>query len=426
MLPWGKSRLIAVVLLLGAVTPSTASAQPPNDLTFTGAGGIPLHATVFRPAGPPKSAIVLQGGSDWQVRDDLRVQVEMFTRLGVTTLVYDRRTTGYSKTSRDYGMLADDLIAAVGALRAQPGVDPADVGVWGVSEGGWVAPLAATRSPAVSYVITEGSAGMGGGRQTSWYWGNVLRHQGISGSLLRTLPVQGTRFAVGAGLFPEAYYDPVPVLERLKQPMLALWGDLDVSHAPVESSRIFADALRANPDHTVKFVADGGPDLYATTDAGFDRLPKVVPGYPAAVAAWLADRRGVHVETPSFTQRPTEALAPLAWWESVWAQGIVLLLMLAGFVVALLRRARWLGGLGLVTVAGFLALLGWAQASGMKDFGPVVLGRPLPWLALQALAVATVVVFGFTVAKPAGRRVLPVAAGVAFLPWALYWGLLLP
>jgi dienelactone hydrolase len=431
MLPWGKSRLAAAVLVLGAVLPVTASAQPPDDLTFTGAGGIPLHGTVFRPAGPPKSAIVLQGGSDWQERADLRVQAETFTRLGVTTLVYDRRTIGYSKTRRDYGVLADDLVAAVGALRAQPGVDPADVGVWGVSEGGWVAPLAATRSPGIAYVITVGASGLGGARQTSWYWGNVLRHQGIDGSLLQTLPVRGTRFAVGAGLFPEAGHDPVPVLKQLKQPLLALWGDLDISHAPLESARIFAGALAGHPDHTLRFVPGGGPDLYATTDAGFDRLPSVVPGYPAAVAAWLADRRGVHVETPAFTQRPTEALAPLAWWESAWAQGIALLVLLAGFVVALFPRARWLGGLGLLTVAGFTGLLGWAQTSGMKDFGPVVLGRPVPWLLLQALAVATVVAFGCTAAKlrkPAGRRglLLPVTAGAVFLPWALYWGLLLP
>jgi dienelactone hydrolase len=432
MLPWGKSRLAAAVLLLGAGTPGTASAQSPGDLTFTGAGGIPLHATVFHPAGPPKSAIVLQGGSDWQERADLRVQVEAFTRIGVTTLVYDRRTTGYSKTHRDYGVLADDLVAAVDALRTQPGVDPADVGVWGVSEGGWVAPLAATRSPGISYVITVGASGVGGARQTSWYWGNVLRHQGISGSLLRTLPGQGTRFAVGAGLFPEADYDPVPVLKRLKQPLLALWGDLDISHAPLESSRIFAGALAANPDHAIRFVPGGGPDLYATGDAGFDRRPSVVPGYPEAVAAWLADRHGVHVETPAFTQRPTEPLEPLAWWESVWAQGIALLVLLAGFAGALLRRpTRRLGGLGVVTVAGFTGLLGWAQASGMKDFGPVLFGRPLPWLLLQALAVATVVAWGFALARlrnPDGRRglLLPLAAGLVFVPWALYWGLVLP
>ncbi|MFD2473738.1 alpha/beta hydrolase family protein [Amycolatopsis silviterrae] len=440
MLPWGKSRLAAAILVLGSVLPTAqpAQASPSANVTFTGAGGITLHGTVFRPDGPARSAIVLQGGSDWRTRDNLRVQAEMFTRLGVTTLVYDRRTSGYSKTQRDYGVLADDLVSAVRALRAQSGTK--EVGVWGVSEGAWVAPLAATRAADISYVITVGGSGLGGARQTSWYWGNVLRHQGISGSLLTTLPVEGTRFAIGAGLFPEADYDPVPVLRRLKQPLLALWGDLDINHAPVDSSRIFAEALTSHPDHTIRFVAGGGPDLYATSDAGFDRLPRVVPGYSAAVEQWLADRRGVHVETAAFTQRPTEALRPLAWWESVWAQGIALVLLLGGFVVggvvSLVRRrgtrsARWLAGLGTATVAGFVALLGWAQVSGMKDLGPVIAGRPLPWLAVQALAVATVVALAVTVVglrKPDRQRgtIAPLVAGLVFVPWAVYWGLLVP
>lgn len=440
MLPWGKSRLAAAILVLGSVlaTAQPVQAQPPDDVSFAGAGGITLHGTVFRPGGPAKSAIVLQGGSDWRTRDNLRVQAEMFTRLGVTTLVYDRRTSGYSKTQRDYGVLADDLISAVHALRAQSGAK--DIGVWGVSEGAWVAPLAATRTADISYVITVGGSGMGGARQTSWYWGNVLRHQGISGSLLTTLPVRGTRFAIGAGWFPEADYDPVPVLRGLKQPILALWGDLDINHAPVESSRIFADALAANPNHTIRFVAGGGPDLYATSDAGFDRLPQVVPGYPAAVGEWLADRPGVHVDAAPVAQRPTEALRPLAWWESVAAQGIALALLLGGFavggVVSLVRRrgtrsSRWLAGWGTATVAGFAGMLGWAQMSGMKNLGPVLAGRPLAWLALQALAVATVAALAITVAglrKPERRRgtIAPLAAGLVFVPWAVYWGLLLP
>jgi len=106
--------------------------------------------------------------------------------------------------------------------------------------------------------------------------------------------------------------------------------------------------------------------------------------------------------------------------------------------------------------------------SGPFDPGPLVAGRPLPWLALQALSVtavgaAVLLVVGLvrdrgtaavetgspqrrepvaaggrgpgTVRRPAaaprptGERVrlaLLLAAAAAFVPWALYWGLLLP
>jgi len=163
-------------------------------------------------------------------------------------------------------------------------------------------------------------------------------------------------------------------------------------------------------------------------------LPSVVPGYPEAVGAWLADRHGVHVSQPAFTERPTEPLAPAAWWESVWAQGIALLVLLAGFagygLFALLRSrgtrsARWLAGLGTLTVAGFVGLLGWAESSGMKNLGPVVFGRPLSWMVLQLLAVATVVALVGMLVRRRGTLV-PVIAGIVFLPWAFYWGLLVP
>jgi hypothetical protein len=69
--------------------------------------------------------------------------------------------------------------------------------------------------------------------------------------------------------------------------------------------------------------------------------------------------------------------------------------------------------------------------------GPVVIGRPIPWLVLQCLAVATVVATAATARSwrrhrrdlPRADRVrlgLLAAAGLLFLPWATYWGLLIP
>ncbi|SDY13716.1 hypothetical protein SAMN05421504_104627 [Amycolatopsis xylanica] len=436
MLPSRKSRLAAAVLSLLLLTPGQASAAP-DDLPFTGGGGVTLHGTLIRPKVPPRAAIVLQGGSNWRVRADLRAHADMFANLGVTTLIYDRRTVGYSTTQRDYGLLADDLIGAVDALRAQPGVDPGDVGVWGVSEGAWVAPLAATKSEHIAYVITAGASAIPGASQTAWYWGNVLRHQGVSGSLLRALPYTGTRFAVGAGLFPQAGYDGVAVLKQVRQPILALWGDLDINHPPEESSRIFADALAANPNHAIRFVPGGGPDLNETTDRGFDKLPTLAPGYPAAVDAWLGHRTGVTVENPPKQERLTEPLPPLAWYESPWAQGIVLLALLGAFLgCVFLRRsarpARLLAVSGTATVVGFLAFFAFMQMGGMKNIGPVVLGRPILWLLLQLLAAATMVAAIGTAVRyrrsPAQRkRTFTLLGGsLVFVPWALYWGLLVP
>jgi len=62
------------------------------------------------------------------------------------------------------------------------------------------------------------------------------------------------------------------------------------------------------------------------------------------------------------------------------------------------------------------------------------MGRPVVWLGLQVLAVVTVVAAALTVpvwrrASAAGERVrlgLLLAAAGVFVPWGVYWGLLLP
>jgi uncharacterized protein len=86
---------------------------------------------------------------------------------------------------------------------------------------------------------------------------------------------------------------------------------------------------------------------------------------------------------------------------------------------------------------GFLMYLFFMLATAANIIGPVLGGRPLPWLLLQLLAVATVVATGATaVAWRRHRRSLTgagharlgvlLAAGLVFLPWAAYWGLLIP
>ncbi|MFI6165686.1 alpha/beta hydrolase family protein [Nocardia sp. NPDC051052] len=458
--------VVALVLSIGWVSASPVHAQETGvsttDVSFTGSDGVVLNGTVTVPmsAHTPSAAIVLLGGSDWHVRADLRKHAEMFAQLGLVTLTFDKRTVGYSKTHRNYGLLADDAAAAVELLRARPEVDPARVGLWGVSEGAWVAPLAASRSDHVGFVITVGGVGMGGARQTAWYQENLIRHQGVSGSMPKTFAHNTTRIIVAAGLFPEADYDPVPVLERIRQPLLALWGEYDINHPPQESSRVFTEALArgGNQHYAIEFVPGGGPDLDTTSDAGFDALEPLAPRYPELVGAWLtglANRQpDVVVESAPAQDRQSEPLLPLAWYESLWAQGFALALFLVAFLTypltGLIRRirgrnssspvrhqARWLVVTAPLVVVGFLAYLALLQSTGMRHLGPLVLARPIPWLVLQlltlgaALATLTTAVSWWRhrreiVGADRVRLLLLLAAGLVFLPWAVFWGLLLP
>jgi hypothetical protein len=101
--------------------------------------------------------------------------------------------------------------------------------------------------------------------------------------------------------------------------------------------------------------------------------------------------------------------------------------------------ARLLAGAGAGAVLGFFLYVPYLLIGNAKDAAPglVLAGRPLLWLLLQALALIVVGASAATAMSwrranglvSGGERLrlgLLLAGGVAFVPWALYWGLLLP
>lgn len=171
-------------------------------------------------------------------RADLRAAAEAYARHGTVVLVYDKRTDGYSTLHRDYSQLADDAQAAFRLLRGRADVDPARAGFWGLSEGAWVVSLAAGRTPDAAFVVTVGAVGLSPLRQQAWAYGGYLRHHGVRGSLIPTMQRTAARVLGGAGLFPEADYDPVPAWSAIRRPVLAEWGEFDREAAPQESAAI--------------------------------------------------------------------------------------------------------------------------------------------------------------------------------------------
>jgi len=429
----GALLLAGVILAVTALAPPASAADlTNNDVTFQN-GGVTLHGTVVAPPGGSKlPGLVLVDGSGEHTRNDHRFEAEAFARQGIATLIYDKRTEGYSLFSRSYSTLADDALAAVEALRKRPEVDPARVGVWGLSEGGWVAPLAASRSADVAFVVTLGANGVEPSQQQAWAIENQLRRLGMDGSMVRMASSTMMRQLVGGGAFPEARHDSVAVLKSLRQPVLGLWGAKDVLTPPGEALRIFQDSLA---HYTLRVFPDAQHQLRRTTD-GFDKLPGYAPGYLELVGAWVHNLPAQSTADAAPAQdRTSSSLAPLAWYESTWLQLAVLLLLVVAFAFyPLFRRgpaaasARWLSATGLLAVLGFLVVDVLIQTTMGKGLGPVVAGRPLPWLALQLLSLGAVAAtIGTAVAwwrHRTPRLAVVLAGGVLFVPWAVYWGLL--
>jgi uncharacterized protein len=463
---WYTLVLAALATLALPVAPAHAAPDGlrSTEVSFVGNGGVMLPGTVLAPSASTRrrpGLVMLQGAGN-RGRQELRAEAEAFARRGVVTLIYDKRTVGYSLLHRDYSVLADDALAGLRLLRARADVDPASVGLWAQSEGAYVAPLAANRSTDVKFLITVGAVGVTPVRQTAWQYGEYLRHAGVSGSLAHTMQVTSAQMTVAAGLFPEANYDPIPAWEHLRQPVLAQWGELDRIAVPQESTQIIGQALElgGNTRYTIRLIPGVRHNLNRTANGGFDRIESLPPNYGDFEASWIdALAHGQPAPAASAQPAPHQAhpsrpLAPLAWYESPWLQLAALLLFGAAFVgypltaaarrlrgrrgAPLVRRpARWLAATGLATTVGFLTYIFFMLVTAANVVGPVLGGRPIPWLILQLLAAATVVA---TVATAAAwrrhrhnltgashvRLGVLLAAGLVFPLWAAYWGLLIP
>ena len=147
-----------------------------EDVTYRNPdGGHTLAATLTRPAtGGPFPAVILISGSGPYKRDrtgdghkPLVVLADHLTRSGITVLLYDDRGVGESTgdfstaTSEDF---ASDALAGVAYLKTRDDVDPGNIGLAGLSEGGLIAPMAAVQSSDVSYIVLMAGPGVNGER----------------------------------------------------------------------------------------------------------------------------------------------------------------------------------------------------------------------------------------------------------------------
>ncbi|MBG0831007.1 prolyl oligopeptidase family serine peptidase [Planomonospora sp. ID67723] len=374
--------------------------------------GTTLGATVRAPLAPGRHpALVFVQGAGPGVRDEFTTQAEWLARAGIVTLVYDKRTVGYDFRRRDFGLLADDALRVLAELRRRPDVDPARTGLWGVSEGSWVVPIAAARSEDVSFAVLVSAPNVSPMRQVTWALGEQLdRLRAPAG--VRELLIR----AMGAVDMDFLRHDAEPALRGTRQPVLALYGTRDPSIPFVESSQALTRALAAggNRSYTIRYLdgADHGMRLHGGPFA---------PGYLETLANWVAGLPGT--ATPSVpiagatpVQRFEASEVPAApWYAGGAVLGLTLCLAAVGYVagpVAAMvvrlrgrhlpgeanarlwppvrlrfRRMAWTGLGLLVSVLAFIMLLVLFSVNQAGAWPAVLAG----WLVIRVLAVLMLV-----------------------------------
>lgn len=126
-------------------------------------GNVILSGTLLLPLmKEPHSAVVFLHGSGAEGRFSSRFPAEHFTRYGIASLIYDKRGVGKSTgdwKQSNFDDLAADAIAGISLIQQRKEINARKIGIYGHSQGGMIAPLVASRSKDVAFVISgAGSA----------------------------------------------------------------------------------------------------------------------------------------------------------------------------------------------------------------------------------------------------------------------------
>jgi pimeloyl-ACP methyl ester carboxylesterase len=281
---------VLLALAAGMVGCGDSSAQTFPESDFFESRGAYLSYEIDLPAGAgPFSGVVLGHGSGRQTKENVRSLARQFVALGFAVLRFDKRGVGGSTGQYSgvgpansdfmFDLLADDMVAGAAVLRDHPDVDPTSVGFSGVSQAGWIIPLAAFRDAATAFAAIVVGPTVTVGLEI--FYSDLVEKS--------TLPIADALQRLPEFDGPRGY-DPVPIIEQLQLPMLWLYGEADRSIPTKESVEIleniirrgnkpFAHIVYPNAGHSLRDVDTGAavdiwPDIEDwLTAAGFMARP---------------------------------------------------------------------------------------------------------------------------------------------------------
>jgi pimeloyl-ACP methyl ester carboxylesterase len=179
----GEQEMALDLRRTGAAAPRTSQPVTEEAIQFRN-GEASFAGALLLPSGPgPHPAIVLIHGSGRQSRDEWRIIGMLFARHGVAALLYDKRDVGHEPSGMDLVDLRDlagDALAAVALLKARNDIRDDQIGLWGISQGGMVAPIAAAQSRDVAFVIAVSAPGVSYAELYQFAVSNALRSRGFS------------------------------------------------------------------------------------------------------------------------------------------------------------------------------------------------------------------------------------------------------
>lgn len=334
-----------------------------TDTTFE-RDGLTFSGRLIWPAGAERAplAVHVHGSEQWSAVRSGSMQY-LLAAQGIASFVYDKRGTGQSqgRYTQDFHVLAADARAALEHARGMAGDRIARAGFVGGSQGGWVAPLAASETN-VDFVVALyglavnplqedryevmqslaragwGEAEQAKGAALSEAAGQIMRsgfregfaefdrlrrtyrnedwYDDIDGEFTSemlpypeiALRIAGPMRDVGTSWD----YEPVPVLRAIEAPQFWMIAADDTEAPPAETiARIRALQAEGRPiDLAIYPGADHSMVLTERSTDGDARQTGYVRDYYRAVAEWIVSRDLTSAREAGAEINPAEQVPP--------------------------------------------------------------------------------------------------------------------
>jgi pimeloyl-ACP methyl ester carboxylesterase len=158
--------------------------------------GIQLAGTLTLPKGEgPFKAVVLLTGSGPQNRNEevfghkpFLVLADYLTRNGIAVLRVDDRAVGGSTgdfSNSTSGDFAEDALAGISYLKTRKEINPKMIGFIGHSEGGMIAPIAASESDQVAFIVMMAGPGSNLGDNVVYQRNLLAKNTGASDAYIQ-------------------------------------------------------------------------------------------------------------------------------------------------------------------------------------------------------------------------------------------------
>jgi len=317
-----------------------------EDVTYP-SGDVTIAGSLRIPSGEgPFPAVVFVHGSGPGTRNQVSLLAHAFLHSGIAVLGFDKRGCGKSTGDWrriDFPEMAQDVLAGVRFLQNHAKIEPRRVGLYGISQGGWIVSLAASLSRDVAFIISHSGPGVSPKKQEFTMLTNMLKMSGISqeeiGDVLEAMELMYAFGRTGKGgdkldakvrelqknpklkevtpplseditwenlyeksgqtigdpgwfFHLDVDYDPVPALKKVRCPALILFGKHDFT-VPVEESvaRIEAAFKASGYTEYVIRVFDNGAHGVLEVDPDNPLRPaspgRFIPGYFDILIDWV-------------------------------------------------------------------------------------------------------------------------------------------